>query len=156
MNDATIPPGFSEPGASRSPFTIEQAVAWGEMDALGHVNNAVYLRWFETVRFHYFERIGLNAHHAVEKVGPILARATIEFRAPVVFPDRLLVSTSVVRLGNSSFDMYNRAFSLGQQRLVAEGEAVIVIVDYRVQKSTSIPPVIRAAIEALEATRAAE
>ena len=43
----------------RWPVTLEIPVQWGEMDAFGHVNNVVYLRWFESVRIAYFERCGV-------------------------------------------------------------------------------------------------
>ena len=148
-----LPEGFSTPGSSSSPFTIEQPVEWGSMDSLGHVNNAVYLRWFENVRFHYFEQIGLNAVHAELGVGPILARATVDFRAPVTFPDDVLLSTHCVRLGGKSFTLYNRAWSTKNGRLVAEGEAIIVMMDYSdpaAPVSVRVPEVLRATITALD------
>lgn len=144
---------FSEPGSGDAPFTIRQAVAWGEMDSLGHVNNAVYLRWFENVRFHYFEQIGLNAVHQEMAIGPILARATIDFRAPVTFPDDVLLSTRCIRLGGKSFTLYNRAWSTKDACLVAEGEAIIVMMDYsdaQAPASVRVPEVLRASIAAID------
>jgi acyl-CoA thioester hydrolase len=146
-----LPEGFSTPGTAESPFTILQPVAWGEMDALGHVNNAVYLRWMENVRFHYFEMVGINALLAEDQKGPILARAEIDFLAPVTFPDDLLLSTRTVRLGNSSFTLENRIWSLAQGKLVATGDAIIVMVDYALEaRSVRVPEPIRAAIRALD------
>jgi acyl-CoA thioester hydrolase len=148
-----LPQGFSEPGLGDSPFTVNQVVEWGAMDSLGHVNNAVYLRWFENVRFHYFEQIGLNAVHAELGIGPILARATVDFRAPVTFPDDVLLSTQCVRLGTKSFTLYNRAWSTKDRRMVAEGEAIIVMMDYRgdgASASIAVPAVLRASLEALD------
>ncbi len=146
-----VPEGFSPPGDVTSPYTIRQSVAWGELDAYGHVNNTVYLRWFETVRFHYFELTGVIAYNERERQGPILARAEIDFCAPVSFPDELLLSVRVSRIGNSSFTMQNRVWSLGSDRLCARGECVIVMVDYgRGGEKVRVPEVIRAAIRALE------
>ncbi len=145
------PEGFSDPGQPVSPYTITLPVAWGEMDSLGHVNNAVYLRWFETVRFHYFELVGMNALHEAERKGPILARADIDFLSPIEFPDQLFTSAAVFRLGNSSFTMRHRVWSTAQGRLCAQGDAVIVMVDYGAGgKSVRVPEPIRAAIRALE------
>lgn len=143
------PEGFSNPDRFASPFTMRQKVAWGEMDSLGHVNNTVYLRWFENVRFEYFERIGLNALHREAQQGPILARTTCDFRAPVTFPDTVLLSTQCTRLGTKSFTLFNRVWSTAQSRLVAEGEAVIVMMQYGPNgeaDSMAIPDLIRAAI----------
>ena len=53
------------------PVQLEIPVAWGDMDAFGHVNNTVYLRWFESARIAFFERISIRASRP-EKVGPIL------------------------------------------------------------------------------------
>lgn len=149
----TFPPGFSDPERVASPFTIRQPVAWGEMDSLGHVNNTVYLRWFENVRFEYFERIGLNAVHRELGIGPILARTTCDFRAPVVFPDTVLLSCHCVRMGTKSFTLYNRVWSTRDARLVAEGEAIIVMMQYGEgePRSVAIPESLRAAISTLDA-----
>ena len=46
-------------GLSRWPVTIELPVQWGELDSFGHVNNVVFLRWFESARIAYFERCGV-------------------------------------------------------------------------------------------------
>src|SRR4051812_27249954 len=58
----------------RAMVTVEIPVAWGDMDAFGHVNNTVYFRWFESARIAYFEKIGLNERMKRDKKGPILAR----------------------------------------------------------------------------------
>ena len=46
-----LPEGFAAPDSLVGPVTIRQRVAWGELDALGHVNHTVFLRWFENARF---------------------------------------------------------------------------------------------------------
>lgn len=55
------------------PVTMNWPVAWGDMDALGHVNNTTYFRWFEWVRISYYARIGWAADLSSGEVGPILA-----------------------------------------------------------------------------------
>lgn len=146
-----LPEGFSRPGEATSPLTILQPVSWGDLDAYGHVNNSVYLRWFENVRFHYFELVGVVALHAQENKGPILGHAEIDFLAPVRFPDDLLASVRVSRIGNTSFVMENAVWSLRQNRLCARGKNVIVMVDYDAgAQKIRVPEPIRAAIRALE------
>jgi acyl-CoA thioester hydrolase len=145
-----IPDGFTEPGSGASPYTVLQPVLWGEMDALGHVNNATYLRWFESVRFLYFEHIGLVAVHREESKGPILAHTAVDFLAPVRFPDEVLLSTKAIHLGRSSFTAEHRVWSIAQDRLVARGTGVIVMFDYGRGGSIPIPEAIRAAIVALD------
>ena len=150
----TVPEGFTEPGSARSPFTIRQPVAWGEMDAMGHVNNTVYLRWLENARFVYFEHIGLNALYRATKQGPILARIELDFLAPVTFPDHVLVSTRTRRIGRSSFTLEHRAWSEAQGKLCAKADAVIVMVDYGTSTTIPVPQQIRDAITRLDAPEA--
>jgi acyl-CoA thioester hydrolase len=146
-----VPDGFSKPGEASAPVTIVQPVVWGELDAYGHVNNAVFLRWFETVRFHYFELTGVTALHRVENKGPILARSEIDFLAPVEFPDDVWLSVRVTKIGNTSFTMENAVWSSRQAKLVARGHNVIVMLDYGAGGTKiRVPEPIRAAIRALE------
>jgi acyl-CoA thioester hydrolase len=146
-----IPEGFSTPGEARSPLTILQPVAWGELDAYGHVNNANYLRWFETARFHYFELTGIIALHEMERKGPILARSEVDYLAPVGFPDELLVNMRISKIGNSSLISHNEVWSTRQGRLCARSRHVIVMVDYGDgYAKIRVPEPIRAAIRALE------
>lgn len=145
--------GFAAPGVVQSPCTIEHVVPWGEMDALGHVNNTHYLRWFETARMRYFDWVGVNGYYVENNLGPILASATVCYLAPVVYPDTVWVSTYVKSFGRSSFVMENRAWSTAQDRLVAYGDAAVVMVDYKQGgKAVEIPPSLRAAMESLEAS----
>lgn len=136
---------------NRWPITVELPVQWGDMDSFGHVNNVVYLRWFESARIAYFDRAGIL--EGMPHLGPIQARQTIDYRLPLRYPDRVLVSATVLKLGNSSFTMGLRARSKANERAIAaEGEAVIVMLDYRQNAKVPLSPELRARIEALEAT----
>lgn len=136
---------------TRWPVRIELPVQWGEMDALGHVNNIVYLRWFESARMDYFRRCGVLDGIETEGVGPILAGTKVDFKIPLAFPDTVTVVARVTRAGNSSFTMQYRVTSAAAQgAIAAEGEGVIVMVRYAEGKPVSIPPAIRDAIAELE------
>jgi acyl-CoA thioester hydrolase len=150
-NHGQPPLGFTVPKTPISPVSLRLDVAWGEMDSLVHVNHAVYLRWIENVRFWYFELVGINAYHAEHGVGVILAKTTVEYLAPVVFPDVIWLSTRVEKIGNTSFLMKNRVWSQRLARDVARGDALCVAVDYRGgTRSVRVPQVIRAAMQALD------
>jgi acyl-CoA thioester hydrolase len=152
MTMQTFPPGFADPAGAAGPVCIRQAVAWGELDALGHVNHTVFLRWFENVRFAWFERVGIAAlmRESAGATGPILAHIRCDYRSPVGFPDTILASARCSKLGRSSATLVNRIWSVQQSAIVAEGEVVIVLRDYRVGRSVAFPEVTRAAIEALD------
>lgn len=132
--------------------TLTVQVAWAEMDAFGHVNNTVYLRWFESARIGYFERLGLvtNAVASHHEAWPILAHSSIDYRAPVVYPDTIDVAARVTKLGNTSFTMIYRAHSKQQGKVVAEGEAVVVMIDPKTGTKVALDPALRARVAALE------
>jgi acyl-CoA thioester hydrolase len=136
----------------RWPVTVEFPVAWGEMDAFQHVNNVTYLRWFESARIAYFEATGMMDRMKGSGVGPILARAVVDYRLPVTYPDRAKVSCTVTSFGNTSFVMRYRLTTERTGTVAAEGETVIVMVDYRSGKKVPVDDVLRQAILSLEAT----
>ena len=148
-----IPPGFGQPFDLRSPFTVSQAVSWGEMDAYGHVNNAAYLSWIENARFYYFEHVGINATYEHTKIGPILVRLELDYSAPVRFPDTLLVTCTTQKLGNSSFTLEHKVWTTQGERMCLTAKAVIVMVDYRDRsRAVRVPDPIRAALCTFEGT----
>ena len=132
------------------PSTITLPVQWGEQDLFGHVNNAVYFRWFESSRIKYLEQIGLPDLMTRERIGPILAAIGCNYRRQLTYPDTVEVGSRITRLGRTSLTMVNAIWSQRQQAIVADGESTIVVFDYKTQKPTPIPEEIRAAIEAFE------
>jgi acyl-CoA thioester hydrolase len=138
---------------NRWPVTIELPVQWGDMDSFGHVNNVVYLRWFESARIAYFERAGILA--GMPDRGPIQARQEVDYRLPLTYPDSVRVSCTVTKMGNTSFTMGLRLRSKSHERAIAaEGVAVIVMVDYRTGKKIPLSDELRKSIERLEASAA--
>jgi acyl-CoA thioester hydrolase len=135
------------------PVKLQIPVAWGEMDAFGHVNNIIYLRYFENVRIHYFHAIKMPVYQpGVSKVGPILANAHCDFLRPVTFPDTVQTEVGCNHVGNSSFNLVYRIWSDTQQQYVAKGETVVVYFDYQAGASTPLTEDLRANIAALEET----
>jgi acyl-CoA thioester hydrolase len=127
------------------------AIHWGDMDALGHVNNARYFTWFETARIAYFRRLALEADRPTT-IGPILASTTCNFLRPIVFPARIAAGARVTKLGTKSFTMeYRIALQDDEETPFAEGTAVVVLYDYEAKRSISIPDDLRAAIRTLDA-----
>ena len=135
---------------NRWPVSLRLPVQWGDMDSFQHVNNVMYLRWFESARIAYMERAGMMDR--MPEIGPILARQTIDYRFPLVYPDTVLATATVTKLGNTSFTMGLRLASERQGgRVAAEGEAVTVMFDYRKNGKVPLGEALRARIEALEA-----
>ncbi len=136
--------------ATRFPVTLVLPIVWGDMDALGHVNNILYFKQFESARMEYFRRSGLMERFERTRIGPILASTTCQFRHPVRYPDSVTIHAGIAELRTTSFTMYYRTFCGGGARLAAEGSAVIVIYDYVKGEKSPIPAEVRDAIDALE------
>jgi acyl-CoA thioester hydrolase len=142
--------------AREFPVTIEVMVSWGEMDAMGHVNNIVYFRYFESARIAYFERVGFLDAMRATGVGPILASTHCRFRIPLTYPDRVLVGASASELKDDRFVMRYRVVSESKNAVAAEGDGLIVSYDYRNERKAPLPPAVRTEIEALESRSRAE
>jgi acyl-CoA thioester hydrolase len=132
------------------PVSLEIPVAWGDMDSFGHVNNVVFLRWCESARIAYFDRTGITEKMKLEKIGPILARACLDYRRPVTYPDIIRSSATVTQIGKTSFVMRYRLFSLSQAAVAGEGDSVIVMIDYRSGEKVPVDAELRRRIAALE------
>ena len=133
------------------PVVVEIPVAWGDMDAFAHVNNTVYLRWFESARIAYFERIDALGVKDATGIGPILAATSCRFRIPLTHPDTVLAGARVGAdsLGTDRFTMAYAVWSRGHGKLAAEGDGRIVTFDYGAGTKAPLPDVLRQRILAL-------
>ena len=132
------------------PVVIDIPVAWGEMDALRHVNNIVYFRYFESARIAYFEKLRLWEFMNQTGVGPILASIQCKFKIPLAYPDTVSVGTRIPSIEQDRFVMEYRAVSHKSQAIAAEGEGVVVSYNYRESKKTPLPEEMKQRILALE------
>ena len=132
------------------PVVIELPVAWGEMDALRHVNNIVYFRYFESARMAYFTRLDIWNYMDETGIGPILASTACKFRLPLVYPDTVSVGTRISGVESDRFVMHYVVVSHGHAKVAAEGEGLIVSYDYRALKKAPLPYEIKRRIEVLE------
>ena len=132
------------------PVVITVPVLWGDEDAFGHVNNIIYLRWCESARVEYLQRVGLWRMHEEEGVGPILASISCDYKRAVTFPDTVRVGARVVRVGNSSFRMDHLVVSEGMKTVAATVESTLVVFDYKRGTAVRVPDGIRDAILSLE------
>ena len=121
---------------------------WRDLDALGHVNNAVYFTYLEETRFHYLRELGVIPSDP-SGIGMILAEASCQFKSPLRLGERVTVWMRVSELRNSSFIFEYRVEEEGG-RLAATARSVQVCYDYKNQRPISIPDEWREAIIAYE------
>ncbi len=115
------------------------------MDAMGHVNNAVYFRYMETVRIEWMTKVGMAPDPA--GVGPVIANAFCNFIVQLEYPGDVVGRLYVMPPGRSSFDMYTTLERADRPGVVcANGGATTVWVDFRAQKSVPLPDFARRAL----------
>ncbi|MFO0831138.1 MAG: thioesterase family protein [Phycisphaerales bacterium] len=126
-------------------------VAWGEMDALGHVNNVAYFRYLESSRVEYLRRLGFGRLKAnTSGLGFILQSAQCRFRRPVVYPDTLRVTARCTDIGEDRFTLTHEIISTAQNEVAAVGAGTIVCYDYAAASKVAVPLELREAITRLE------
>ena len=121
----------------------EIEVRWGDMDALGHVNNATYFSYFEQARISWFRTLTGGAVMSRSQ-GPVMANASCEFRRAIVHPARVVVEVAVGEPGRSSLPTFYRIIDAADRTLeYATGASVLVWVDYTTGKSVPLPDDVR-------------
>jgi len=137
----------------RSDFVhfVSLPVQWGDMDALGHVNNAIYFRYVETGRIAYFDAIGAGSSFDGGGEGPILADIQCSFIGQLRYPARIDIGTRTVKIGTKSFTVAAGIFLVGDDAPVATSSAVVVWFDYVNQRTAPLPDALRQRVLELEA-----
>lgn len=141
-------------------FSHEVEAVFGDLDAMGHVNNVVYLRWLETARIGYWIRVTGQATRpgagprpgvmAGASIDMILARTEIDYRSPVSYGEKLevFIRTALVRRSSLVFEYAIRARA--DERTVAEAKTVVVCYDYEAGRKKPVSDELRTAILALD------
>jgi acyl-CoA thioester hydrolase len=132
------------------PLVTTITLLWGDQDAFGHINNLAYLRWAESSRVEYLQRVGMWAKLPPTGLAPILASIKCDYRAQVNYPDTVLVGTRVTRIGTSSVRMEHRVVSRSLDCVAADLDSTIVLLDYASNQPVPVTTEIRAAISELE------
>jgi acyl-CoA thioester hydrolase len=118
-------------------------VQWGDMDAFGHVNNVVYIQWFESARIDLLNSVTASVSMAAGGVSPILASIRCDYKKQLHFPDTVHIGSRIVRIGRTSFDIEHAVFSEQLQQIAAIGTSVVVVFDYATNRPVRIPDDLR-------------
>jgi len=124
-------------------------VRFRDIDAFGHVNNAVFLSYAELARIRYLLDV-LRPDQPFDRLPLILARVELDFRSPIQFGEEVLVETRVDRVGRTSFAMSHRMTAGAEGRLVGDLQTVLVVYDYRAARPMPVPGAWREAFAAQE------
>jgi acyl-CoA thioester hydrolase len=130
-------------------FFIELSVRFRDLDAMGHVNNSVFLTYFEEVRTYYLQETG-KIDFSQDGPGFILAEMLCRYRSAAKFGERLKIYCRTAELGRSSFVFTYEIREANSERLVAEGRSVQVAYDYKTNKSIPLPDQLRQNLSSYE------
>lgn len=139
---------MSTPTRSDFSFFLKLSPRWGDMDALGHVNNAKFFTYDESVRLAYFEALMQDDPRFWKDYGMILAHIEADFLAQLKPPAELAIGFRIARFGRTSLRTEAAMFRGDQP--VAVTRSVIVWFDYRSNTSLPLPETVKDKIRALE------
>ena len=121
---------------------VRMPIRWGDMDAMGHVNNTVYFRYFEQARIALFEAMGCPPDPS--GTGPVIISAHCTFLRQLRYPGDIDIDTLVGEFGRSSFHTIHRIRRVDDpEAVMAEGGAKVVWVDQQIERSAPLPPEMR-------------
>jgi acyl-CoA thioester hydrolase len=138
---------FELPEHKRLVYEMTIPIRWGDMDAMGHVNNTVYFRYLEVIRIAWCDSLGCRPGPG--GVGPVVINAFCNFHRQLEYPGEVLTRQYVGDIGRSSFDTYVTLERSDDPGVVyASGGAKMVWTDFPAQRSLPLPDWLRARLSA--------
>jgi acyl-CoA thioester hydrolase len=136
---------FTVPDDKKLTHEMVLPIRWGDMDAMGHVNNTIYFRYMEIARLEWLYLVGAPPDPA--GCGPVIVNAFCNFLRQLEFPGEVLARHYVRNPGRSSFDTYITLSRTDDPAVIyAEGGAKTVWTDFKAQKSAPLPDWLRALV----------
>ena len=120
-------------------FRHTLTVRFRDMDAFGHVNNAVYLTYLEETRVAFMQANDMRSLNKPE-CSTIVAHAEIDYRTPAKLGDVLNIDLHVSRVGNSSYEFTYQITQDKDGKLVSEAKSVQVCFNFTLNRVIRVPP----------------
>jgi acyl-CoA thioester hydrolase len=126
-------------------FELTMPIRWGDMDAMGHVNNTLYFRYFEVCRIDWMHAVGCEPDPQGD--GPVIVNAFCNFYKQLEFPGDILVKMYVSDPGRTTFESWCTIERVDQPGVIyAAGGATTIWVDFPNQKAKTMPDRMRALV----------
>ena len=122
----------------KSIVSLDVMVHWGDMDAMRHVNNIIYLKWVESTRLLLFEKL-IDGNVGEAEISPILAWSDLKYIAPVVYPDTVTVQFDIIKIEEDRLHGQAKLYSKAQQRLVAISNNTLKAYNTHLLKKAALP-----------------
>ena len=121
------------------PHWTEVSVRFNDMDSLSHVNNALFNSYFEEARIQVLQEIPEWIEDLERKRSFVLRKSTIEYLAPILYPDTLLIGSGLLRVDTARVYALQAVYSFNTNRLCSTAETMGVWFDLQTQRPTRIP-----------------
>ena len=121
---------------------------FSDVDRFGHVNNSVYFSLFDMCKTRYFnDVVGTDIF---DRMAPVVVHIEANFISPVYFPDEIVIDTSIVKIGNKSFTLMQRALNQRTEEVKCYCETVMVMMDTVTNESVEIDSEFRTKVSSYE------
>ena len=127
-------------------FNLPIQTRYTDFDMLGHLNNSMYLTYFETARIHYFKRIGWDLNDATN----VVAHFDVNFRVPVMPEAQICIWLRTSKIGTKSFVIDYELRSEDNSTVYCTAKSIQVCVDRQSGESIIVPDHINNLITAFE------
>lgn len=118
-----------------------------DIDILGHVNNSIYLVYFEMARIHYFNHLVGPNWDWIEQ-GVVLVKNEVEYIQPLYLHDQPEIKLFLKHIGNKSFTLAYQLFV--KDKLCTTGSSTLVGFNSKTQQTIEIPELMKTALSQLE------
>ena len=136
---------FDIPERKKLVYEMVVPIRWGDMDAMGHVNNATYFRYLETIRIEWLSSI--NAIPQPQGLGPVIVNAFCNFYKQLEYPGDVLIKMYASDPGRTTFETWGTMERADQPGVIyAAGGATTIWVDFPKQKAVDLPDWLRAIV----------
>ena len=121
---------------------------FSDVDRFGHVNNSVYFSLFDMCKTRYFhDVVGTDIF---DRMAPVVVHIEANFMSPVLFPDEIVIDTSIVKTGTKSFTLMQRAVNERTEQVKCVCKTVMVMMDTNTNVSVEIDSEFRRKVEEFE------
>ena len=133
------------PDRKKLVYETRMPMRWGDMDAMRHLNNAMYFRYMETARVDWFTSLGCLADGSEQ--GPVIVNAFCNFYEQLRYPGEVVLRMFVSDPGRATFETWTQmARGDAPERVCAEGGATTMWVDFTRNRSADLPDWLRRAV----------
>ena len=120
---------------------------WVDMDALRHINNSVYLSYFESARVEFLDSLGININRWEGDESVILGKMEVAYLKQSTYPNIYDIGCRISRLGTKSFDIFSAIFDKKSLTPIVTGTFITVSFNYKSQETILIPKTVIDAYE---------